>query len=273
MLSAFFYAVNNYFWKVNLTKFSAATIIWSRAVFTLCISAGCIFLFEITGQDLIDAYQLDGKLFFMSTAFGIAGLVGMVQALKKSNLSELALFQALMVILSAVGVSLLKQISVKNMIGAILIIAAFLYYHFPQSNTRIKRPTFWYLIMVIGFVSAGFFNWQIIERHHPIIVIASQEFSVLSIFSAYGLIRSPHIFRGFYSRAIKMLGFAALIFFAIYFGAIGLKITDPFLLNLFGLITPFITALIGITLLKERWSNSFVISFSAVIVGVLIISF
>lgn len=105
LLSALLYALNNFYWKTNLNKLGAISIIWSRAIFTFLYSIVGLFLADVSIEDITDAYTNDGHLYLLAASAGILGLVSMVKGLKGSTLGQLSLFQAALTVISGIGLS------------------------------------------------------------------------------------------------------------------------------------------------------------------------
>jgi len=272
MLSAFFYALNSFYWKTNLSTTGQVQIVWSRVVFTLIYAVIALVIFGISLEQLINAYKQDGLMYLLAVSLGVTGLVAMLNGLKQSSLGHLSIFQAVAAIVSGLGVSFFITISWQAVIGGLFIISAFVYYHLPQSKVVFNRSFWWFLLMSLGFMFSGFVTWDIIQRQHPVISIFTQELAVFLVFTTVGVYKKIDLVKGFKSHAFKMARFAAIIFGAIYFGSFGLQITDPFLLSLSGLLSPFLTALLGVVFLNEQLSKSYLFSLALMIIGIVFIS-
>ena len=272
LLSAFLYALNSFYWKTNLNTTGQVQIVWSRVVFTLIYAVIALVVSGISLDQLFGAYKQDGLLYVLAVSLGVTGLVAMLNGLKQSSLGHLSIFQAATAIVSGLGVSFIVTISGQTVIGGLFIISAFVYYHLPQSKMVFNKSFWWFLLMSLGFMLSGFVTWEIIQRQHPVISIFTQELAVFLVFTAFGVFKQIDLVNGLKSHAFKMARFAAIIFGAIYFGSFGLQITDPFLLSLSGLLSPFLTALMGVLFLKETLSKTYLFSLALMIIGIVFIS-
>ena len=92
MLSAIFYAANNFFWKRMLFKISPLSLIWCRGVFTVIFSSALLYLLGISFQELRSVLSQDGWLYILAASCGSLGLFLMVAGLNESSLSHFAFF-------------------------------------------------------------------------------------------------------------------------------------------------------------------------------------
>lgn len=269
LLSALLYALNNFLWKVNLMRIDAYGLIWSRATFTFVYS--CIGLFLLTEpiSQLQTALYNDGWYYLLASFFGLLGLVFMIYGLDKGTLMQMSLFQAIMAVASGVIVSIIAEVIVSTAFGAVFILAAF-FIHLKKGDNQQANNKGWlfFFIMMVCFLISGFINWYLVIIHPPIISILSQEFLVLLIFTIYGFFKPKKIFSHYKNNAFGISGFALVIFGAIYFGTIGLKLSNPFLVSISGLLSPILTGTLGVIVMKERWSWKFLASYILIGVGV-----
>lgn len=272
LLSAFLYALNNFYWKINLNTTSFYQVVWSRAIFTLIFALIALIFSGVSVELLIEAYKQDGLLYVLAVSLGAVGLVAMLNGLKQSSLGHLSIFQAGIAAVSGLGVSFFMTISWQTVAGGILIISAFVGYHLPLSKIAIDRAFSWFLLMSVSFLLSGFVTWDIIQRQHPVISIFTQELFVFLVFTVFGIHKKIALIKGCRLHVFKMARFAAIFFGAIYFGSFGLQITNPFVLSLSGLTSPFLTALMGALFLKETLSKIYLFSLALIIIGIILIS-
>lgn len=272
LLSAFLYALNSFYWKTNLNTNGQVQIVWSRVVFTLIYAVITLVISGISHKQLTEAYMQDGLLYLLAVSLGVVGLVAMLNGLQESSLGHLSIFQSVVAIVSGLGVSFFIAFSWQTVIGGLFIISAFFYYHLHKTKMMFNRSFWWFLLMSLSFMFSGFVTWEIFQRQHPVIFIFTQELAVFIVFTAIGVYKKIDLVHSFRSNAFKMAFFGAIIFGAIYFGSFGLQITDPFLLSLSGLISPFLTALLGLVFLNETLNRSYFFSLFLVIIGIVFIS-
>ena len=97
VLSSFFYAFNNLLWKRLLSKFDLWLIIGFRCLLTSCIGLAIIFLFYPTIFSAL-TYAVSIKI-IVASIFGAFGLISMILALKEGSLTQLGVFNLLIVFL------------------------------------------------------------------------------------------------------------------------------------------------------------------------------
>lgn len=272
LLSSLFYAINNLLWKSHLNSKHPIWLIWKRSIFTSFYGLIALIILEIGPNSLFQAYLEAGLLYLLASVLGLTGLICMVMGLKRSSLSELSLFFSAITILSGIGVSLSKSITPEIIIGSSMIVFTYLINQNSFRSFKFSHASLWYSFMSIAFVFSGFITWNLVQTYSPIISVFTQEITVLAsltITKKHWLnntnsIKSPN--------NLRIAAFGMVIFLGLFFGLSGLKITDPFILSLTGLFTPLFTALLGVLFLNEKWNFKKVISFSFLLLGIIIIS-
>lgn len=275
LLSVFFYAVNNFYWKSHLQSFNPISLIWGRAVFTSIIALLGVACLTAPWEAFQTAYTEDGSRYLMTALLGFVGLISMVIGLKSSTLFQFSLFQGLITIVTGVGVGLLISISSEAIFGVMLVLIAYVIHIISDSakDTTLRwKVTLWFLLMVSCFSASTFLNWELMQVHPPIFSIFFQELVILVGLTMLGLIVKGKVeFSVVRTKTVDLFLFALIIFGAMYFGAEGLKITNPFLVSAFGMIVPVLTALLGVVFLKEKMRVSYVGSVGLIILGVYLI--
>jgi len=269
MLSAIFYAVNNFFWKRMLFKISPLSLIWCRGVFTVIFSSALLYLLGISFQEVRSALSQDGWLYMLAASCGSLGLFLMVTGLNESSLSHFAFFLVLMSVMSLFGVSLVNDISITYLLGSISLIVAFIIHSVADVRKfSIQKSSWRFLLMSLAFTCSGFINWHLVKNYNPFISVWTQEIFLFLLLTIVGLVKGK-AHQKTLKTYWKSLGvFASLILAATYFGANGLRLTDPLLLCLIGLVSPLFTSILGSVVLKEKWSSKYYYSFGLLAIGI-----
>jgi drug/metabolite transporter (DMT)-like permease len=254
LISALFYSLNSFAWKIYLASYDRIQLIWGRAIFTTLIALAYYLITERNTLGVIHAYNNDGVNFILASTFGFCGLFFLTKGLKNSSLSSFAIYIALISIISGIGTSIIETINVETFIGSAFIFVGCGFSINWRSIKPFNQDHISLVIMATCFIISGFLYWPIVEKYPPIYTVLAQEFFVFIIFSVFLLIRKSLMSSiAFFFKEIKTLFlFSLLIFLAVYFGLNGLKTTNPFLLSLSGLLSPILSILLGILFLKEK---------------------
>ena len=95
ILSGFFYAFNNLLWKRLLSKFDLWLIVGLRCLLTSFIGLTLIFSFYPNIVSVL-TYSVGVKI-ILASVFGAFGLISMILALKDGTLTQLGVFNLLIV--------------------------------------------------------------------------------------------------------------------------------------------------------------------------------
>lgn len=276
-LSTLFFALNNLFWKLRLLKASALEVVWGRSLFTSLIATAALLVTEGRGavEVLWRMLAEDALLCLASVVCGGFGLLGLVKGLRRSRLVQFSLFHAMITGLSGLGMAWLVGLGARTLIGVGLIGLAFAVHvrtsseSHPDDHKASREAIGWLALMTVGFTLNAFIVWSFVQRHPVTVLIAAQEWAVFAVSSVLMLRISADRRTG--QPCLRHLGFAAVIFLAIYFGDLGLRITDPFMQSAWGLIVPVMTAAMGVLFLREPVPRSLVFSAGLVLAGLLVL--
>jgi drug/metabolite transporter (DMT)-like permease len=272
LLSLFLYSLNNFLWKILVLRLTPLQLIWGRSTITFTL-IWCVFLFsELTLKDLGDILLLDGWYYLVASICGLIGLWGMVQGLHRSGLFQLAVFQILIALLSAIGTAHFILIDWMSLLGAALVLVAFAFYLNEEKKEKITQTaSLWFLLMTTGFVSAIFINWHLVQTNDVLPTILTQETFVFVITSLVSVLFGDRVTRSYKQNSPHFLLFGLVILAAIFFGAQGLKASNPFLISIISLIIPIITAVAGVLLLKEPWRAGYTMAVVLSSIGLVLI--
>ena len=277
LLSSFFYSVNNLLWKQGIQRFqehrsSLLSLIWGRSVFTSLIGIIVLSTYNNPIHLVSEAWRKDGLLYVLGSSLGAIGLYSMLRGLRRSGLLYFSLFQALITFISGLGVFLLYGVSPKSFLGVFLILVGYFIHIWSGKHGTARHDTWWFILMVAAFTLLGFVNWKLVKSHPVIIAVTVQELFIFMCASIVSILYKYPVVKPFKDNYIHFLLFAAVIFLAVYVGDLGLKLSDPFVYSIIGLIVPLMTALLGVYFLREKWTWTYMGCLGLIILGVYLIT-
>lgn len=282
ILSNFLYAYNNLLWKRILSKFDLWLIIGLRCLLTSFIGLTLILLFY---SNIFSAITYSVSLsIFIASILGAFGLISMILALKEGSLTQLGIFNLLIVFFISSYLLLFENIFLKNYtIASIFIIFGFVGYVFQikkvetAKNTHTFRHYMLFTMMAFFFSASILLHWYNLNQEIPAILsVTVQEivvfFVVLIFFKFQTSLTTNQIYPQTRKIFIPVLFMAIIIFSAIWTGFLGLKHTNPLISSLISLITPVLTIVFGVLLYKNQWNYITLISLFFITLGVYLIN-
>ena len=282
ILSGFFYAYNNLLWKRILSKFDLWLIIGLRCLFTSCIGLSIIFLFYPNIFSNL-TYSVSISI-LMASVFGASGLITMILALKDGSLTQLGVFNLLIVFLVSSYLFFFENIFLQNYtIATIFIISGFTCYILQLKKNEGVEKNFSYrnfiLFTLMSFFFAGslLLHWYILKQKVPAILsVTIQEIVVfITVFIIFKFQTSLALHQIYHQtqKMLKPVAFmAVVIFLAIWTSFLGLQYTNPLISSLISLITPILTIVFGVFLYKDQWNYLTLLSLCLISVGVYLIN-
>lgn len=282
ILSSFLYAYNNLLWKRILSKFDLWLIIGLRCLLTSFIGLTLILLFYTNIFSAI-TYSVSLSI-FIASILGAFGLISMILALKEGSLTQLGIFNLLIVFFISSYLFLFENIFLKNYtIASIFIIFGFVCYVFQIKKVETAKYTntfrnyVLFTMMAFFFSASSLLHWYNLNQEIPAILsVTVQEivvfFVVLILFKFQTSLTPNQIYPQTRKIFIPVLFMAIIIFSAIWSGFLGLKHTNPLISSLISLITPVLTIVFGILLYKDKWNYITLISLFFITLGVYLIN-
>ena len=280
ILSNFFYALNNLLWKRALSKFNLWHIISSRSLLTSIVGFVVIITFY---SDVINT--IDFPLFlniFIASVFGSLGLICMIHALKKGSLSQLALFNLIIVFLIGSFLFFFESLNFENYrVASLLIISGFVLYIYQIKKKNTQQMSLHQLLlfslMSIFFAGSILMHWYGLKKDIPVIfslsiqeaVVFLSSITIVIINPSFSLVKLRYELKKISTTAILM---ATVIFAAIWTGFSGLKFTDPLISSLISLLTPILTILFGVIFYKDKWNYLTILCFLLISSGIYLIN-
>ena len=280
ILSNFFYALNNLLWKRALSKFNLWHIISSRSLLTSIVGFIVIITFY---SDVINT--IDFPLFlniFIASVFGSLGLICMIHALKKGSLSQLALFNLIIVFLIGSFLFFFEGLHFENYrVASLLIISGFVLYIYQIKKKNTQQMSLHQLLlfslMSIFFAGSIVMHWYGLNKDIPVIfslsiqeaVVFLSSITIVIISPSFSLVKLRYELKKISTTVILM---ATVIFAAIWTGFSGLKFTDPLISSLISLLTPILTILFGVIFYKDKWNYLTIFCFLLISSGIYLIN-
>ena len=282
ILSSLFYAFNNLLWKRLLSKFDLLLIIGFRCLLTSCIGLAIIFLFYPTIFSAL-TYAATIKI-IVASIFGAFGLISMILALKEGSLTQLGVFNLLIVFLVSLYLFFFENIFLKNYaIASICIIVGFTLYIFQIKKIEgVKkkisfRNIILFTMMSFFFAASSLMHWYNLKQEVPAILsVTIQELVVFFVVLIIFYFKTSLSFHQIYpqiQKIVKPVVFMAIIIFsAIWTGFLGLQYTNPLISSLISLITPILTIIFGVLFFKDQWNTITLLSLFLISTGVYLIN-
>ena len=280
ILSNFFYALNNLLWKRALSKFNLWFIISSRSLITSIIGFTVIISAYLDTINTID-YPIFLTI-FIASVFGSLGLICMIYALKNGSLSQLALFNLMIVFLVGSFLFFFEGLDFKNYrVASLLIIGGFVLYIYQikKKNTQqiSKQQLLLFSLMSVFFTCSILMHWYSLKKDIPVIFSVTTQELVVFLSSITIVIISPSLSLVKLRDELKKISttvilMASIIFAAIWTGFSGLQFTDPLISSLISLLTPILTILFGVIFYKDKWNYLTIFSFLLISLGIYLIN-
>lgn len=226
ILSSFLFAYNNSLWKRILSKFDLWLIIGLRCLLTSFIGLTLILLFY---SNIFSAITYAVSLsIFIASILGAFGLISMILALKEGNLTQLGIFNLLIVFFISSYLLLFEKIFLKNYtIASIFIIFGFVCYVFQTKKVETAKHTHTYrnymlfTMMAFFFSASSLLHWYNLNQEIPTILsVTVQEivvfFVVLILFKFQTSLTTNQIYPQTRKIFIPVLFMAIIIFSAIW---------------------------------------------------------
>jgi len=242
------------------------------------------FIVIITSySDVINT--IDFPLFlniFIASVFGSLGLICMIHALKKGSLSQLALFNLVIVFLIGSFLFFFEGLHFENYrVASLLIISGFVLYIYQIKKKNTQQMSLHQLLlfslMSIFFAGSIVMHWYGLNKDIPVIfslsiqeaVVFLSSITIVIISPSFSLVKLRYELKKISTTVILM---STVIFAAIWTGFSGLKFTDPLISSLVSLLTPILTILFGVIFYKDKWNYLTILYFLLISSGIYLIN-
>ncbi|WOC39689.1 DMT family transporter [Polaribacter sp. HL-MS24] len=257
IIAILLFSLNNVLWKKNLASISISALMTYRSLLTSLLAIGLLFYF----YDLNTFTGVQFLKISIASLLGAIGLVCMLTVFKKTSMQWVAIYNLLGVGFTILYLWIFKELEIKSSIlGISLITLGFIFYVGTHKNSTLKislKQHLILLLMVVCFGTGSIINWENLhDEIPPILIIANQE----SIVFISGIILlSPQkktssllpTLQKYFKRVLLM---SFVIFLALLFSFLGLKITNPIISGTLFLASPLTTILFSALFFKEKIS-------------------
>jgi drug/metabolite transporter (DMT)-like permease len=275
ILSILLYSINNYFWKKILSDSNIWFVIALRSSFTIIFGLICSCLIYPELLNITTWHQL--KFFLTASLLGALGLICMVSALKKGSLRQLGVFNLLTVFITVTYLIVFENLNIKYyLIGSFFIVIGFAFYLFQIKKDRVADNSIKQYsllgLMALFFSASGLLHWYNLKSSIPVMTsLLTQESTVFMIGISLFLFQPKKlivkIVRNSYNKIILVFIMAIIIFLAVWFGFMGLRITNPIISSLLSLAVPVLTIVFGYVFFKEKINSSILYCFLLISIG------
>lgn len=255
LLSILLFSFNNVLWKKNLEKLPVSFLVAYRAFFTSTIA---LFLFFYFHSETVVTSQLILRI-TTGSIFGVIGLFSMLSVIQKASLQWLGIYNLLGIVFTSLYLWFFeKVVFTQSIFGLILILMGFIFYIYSNKEAHIKitiKQHALLLLMTMSFSISSLVHWKNLKSDiPPILIISNQEIVVfvtafiLTIFKLK-TIKIKEVCKNYFFRVILM---AFIIFLALLFSFLGLKITNPVVSSVLFLASPLTTILLSALIFREQ---------------------
>jgi drug/metabolite transporter (DMT)-like permease len=214
----------------------------------------------------------------MASILGAFGLICMVSALKNGSLGQFGIFNLLTIFITVTYLIVFENLNIKYyIIGSSFIIVGFSFYLSQLKKEKVADNSIkQYLLlglMTLLFSLSGLMHWYNLKVSIPVMATLLIQESTVFVFGITFFLLQPQkviiaVVRNSTNKKIALVFFMAIIIFlAVWFGFMGLKITNPTISSLLSLAVPIITIFFGNLFLKEKINASIFYSFLLISIG------
>jgi drug/metabolite transporter (DMT)-like permease len=255
LLSILLFSFNNVLWKKNLEKLPVSFLVVYRAFFTSTIALSLFFYFH---NETVVSTQLILRI-TTGSIFGVIGLFSMLSVIQKASLQWLGIYNLLGIVFTSLYLWFFeKVVFTQSIFGLILILMGFIFYIYSNKEAHIKitiKQHALLLLMTMSFSISSLVHWKNLKSDiPPLLIISNQEivvFVTAFIFTIFKFktIKIKEVCKNYFFRVILM---AFIIFLALLFSFLGLKITNPVVSSVLFLASPLTTILLSALIFREQ---------------------
>lgn len=255
LLSILFFGLNNVLWKKNLEQVDFLFLVSYRALFTSILSI--IIALSVTNFDAITFSILYRVT--LGSIFGVVGLLCMLTVIQKASLHWLGIYNLMGIGVTTFYLIIFENFALKqSILGASILLLGFIYHIYTNSNKSLTMSLKQHVLMVVMTVSfciASILHWKNLAKEIPTLVIVSnQEFVVFMTTTLIFLIKNKKTisFEPYKKHFLNVILMAGVIFLALLFSFLGLKLTNPLISSLVFLASPLTTIALNLVFFKEK---------------------
>lgn len=276
LLSILLFSFNNILWKKNLEKLPVTFLVAYRAFFTSTIA---LFLFFNFNNETSVGYELILRI-TSGSIFGVIGLLSMLHVIQKASLQWLGIYNLLGIVFTSFYLWFFEKIEfTQSIFGLILILIGFVFFIYNNKETYIKinkKQHGLLLLMTVSFSLSSLIHWKNLTSDIPPLLIISNQEIIVFIFAfiftlfKHKTINTSEVCKNYFLRVVLM---AFIIFLALLFSFLGLKITDPIISGVLFLASPLTTILLSTLIFGEQLTVKNVIAILIIASGAFILHY
>ena len=255
VVSIVLFAFNNVLWKLNLQNTNITFLVSYRALFTSVFSFSLAFYFHDFNAITIGVL---GRV-TLGSLFGVIGLLCMLTVLQKASLHWLGIYNLMGIVFTTLYLLLFENVSLKQSVwGAVLLVLGFCYHLYTNTNIKLVMTLKQHLLLVLmtfSFCVSSLLHWKNLAKEIPaLVIISNQEFVVFACAFICTLVRhksyvSISLYKKYFVHVLYMAG---VIFLALLFSFLGLKLTNPLVSSLVFLASPLTTIVMNLFFCKDK---------------------
>jgi drug/metabolite transporter (DMT)-like permease len=276
LLSILLFSFNNILWKKNLEKLPVSFLVAYRAFFTSTIA---FFLYFYLHSGTVITPQMILRI-TTGSIFGVIGLLSMLSVIQKASLQWLGIYNLMGIVFTSLYLCFFEKVVFsQSIIGLIFILMGFIFYIYTNKEGHIKITINQHallLLMTISFTISSLIHWKNLTSDiPPLLIISNQEIVVfitafvLTIFK-FRTIKIKEVCKTYFFRVILM---SLIIFLALLFSFLGLKITNPIVSSVLFLASPLTTILLSTLIFREQLTFKNVMAILIIATGAFILHY
>jgi drug/metabolite transporter (DMT)-like permease len=255
LLSILFFGFNNVLWKKNLEQVDFLFLVSYRALFTSILSI--IIALSVTSFDTVTISILFRVT--LGSIFGVIGLLCMLSVIQKASLHWLGIYNLMGIGVTTCYLIVYENFAIKqSILGASILLLGFMYHIYTNSNKSLTMSLKQHVLMVVMTVSfcvSSILHWKNLAKEIPTLVIVSnQEIVVFITTTLIFLLKNKKTisFEPYKKHFLNVILMAGVIFLALLFSFLGLKLTNPLISSLVFLASPLTTIVMNLVFFKEK---------------------
>lgn len=275
-LSVLLFAFNNVLWKKYLQEAPMLLLVAYRALLTTLISLALLF----SEFSLLNLFDFPWARITLGSLLGAIGLFCMLTVIKNASLQWLGIYNLLGILFTALYLYFFDTIDeIESLTGILLIVFGYVFFLYQNKNSNQKlsvKQHVYMLLMTLCFSLSSFIHWKNLAREIPaIFILSNQEGTVFLIASVLVLVKKPTIpvvenLKQYFPKVLLM---ASIIFLALLFSFLGLKITNPVISSIIFLATPLLTIVFSSLYFKEKLTFYHVLSIVCIASGAFLLHY
>jgi drug/metabolite transporter (DMT)-like permease len=274
--SVILFACNNVLWKKHLQEAPLLLLVSYRALLTTLIASALLF----SEYRLFDLFGFPWVRITLGSLFGAIGLFCMLTVIKNASLQWLGIYNLLGILFTSSYLYFFEtNYEIQSIAGILLIVFGYVFYLYQNKNSSQKltlKQHIYMLVMTLSFGIASLIHWKNLEGDVPaIFILSNQEATVFLISSVLVWMKKPSIpvvenLKQYFPKVFLM---ASIIFLALLFSFMGLKITNPVISSIIFLSTPLLTIVFSSLYFKEKLTFYHVLSILCIASGAFLLHY